>query len=256
MRFDCFLIHNLDHCNFVYICLFFTFTIEVLPANGHVGEPCKIFGICWPPNIHIYCDENNICQCRPETPVKVGDHSCKRNKSFGDKCIKHDECLYSDDKSYCENGSCNCVGNYTYDTIEMKCVHSTEHHASLSSVLYMILSSTALWLILLLITLFVTIPCCLAFIYHCVCYDCTNDPIGTSSSICRDSSTRRRFNETGEESVRESLRQEDLVSRQSSYELGSHDEPPPPYEEAIKNCPAAASIWIPEVPTAVKQEEL
>lgn len=66
---------------------------------------------------------------------------------------------------------------------------------------------------------------------------------------------RRRFNETGEESVRESLRQEDLVSRQSSYELASHDEPPPPYEEAIKNCPAAGSIWIPEVPpTAPKQE--
>ncbi|XP_074599056.1 uncharacterized protein LOC141853569 [Brevipalpus obovatus] len=212
-------------------------------ASGHIGQPCAFFGICWPPNIHIYCDDNNICQCRPETPVPVGPHACKRVKNFGDRCSTNDECLYSDNKSYCDQNApemktCNCIANYTYDHIEMKCVHSTEHQKSFSSMFYMILSSAALWMILLLIALFVSIPCCLAFIYHFFCYD-SSDPVAY-----RESSRHR--GENGEESVRESLRQEDLVSRQSSFEFTAHDEPPPPYEEAIKNCPTSATVWIPE----------
>ncbi|XP_015786546.1 uncharacterized protein LOC107363790 [Tetranychus urticae] len=208
-----------------------------LPASGHIGQPCLPLGICWPLNIHIYCDENRTCRCRPETPVVVGPHACKRNKSHGDKCSSDQECLYSDNNSFCDNSFCNCVSNYTYDPFLIKCVHESVQQRSTFNIFYTMLSSAALWVILILITLVISIPCCLAFMYHCFCSDNTN---GSDTQECRDTNSRLRYAESGgtarpASSIRFSLRQEDLVSRQSSYEIPSHDELPPTYEEAVKN---------------------
>lgn len=110
----------------VHLCFppYFSHVFLDLPAaSGHIGQPCLPLGICWPLNIHIYCDENRTCRCRPETPVVVGPHACKRNKSHGDKCSSDQECLYSDNNSFCDNSHCNCVSNYTYDPFLIKCVH-------------------------------------------------------------------------------------------------------------------------------------
>ncbi|XP_053208547.1 uncharacterized protein LOC128392538 [Panonychus citri] len=226
----------------------FLLTVKVNLTSGHVGQPCNIFGICWPPSIHIYCDDNHVCRCRPETPVIVGPHQCKRNKSHGDKCSTDQECIYSDNYSFCDSNLCNCVTNYTYDPYLMKCLHTSIQQRSSFNAFYTMLSSAALWIILLLIALFISIPCCLAFLYHCVCYEkSTGD-----SNLCRDTSIRLRLAESGvnlNEEAREcngnmrnggdgtriSLRHDELSSRQS-YELSCLDEPPPSYDEACKRC--------------------
>ncbi|XP_053209169.1 uncharacterized protein LOC128393072 [Panonychus citri] len=219
---------------------FFLLTVKVNLTSGHVGQPCNILGICWPLNIHIYCDDNHICRCRPETPVIVGPHQCKRNKSHGDKCLTDQECIYSDNYSFCDSNQCNCVTNYTYDPYMMKCLHISAQQLSSFNAFYTMLSSAALWIIMLLIALFISIPCCLAFLYHCVCNEKPTD----DSNLCQDSSIGLRLAEIGAnlnednmrnggDSTRISLRHDEVSSRQS-YELSCLDEPPPSYDEACK----------------------
>ncbi|XP_025017153.1 uncharacterized protein LOC107364806 isoform X1 [Tetranychus urticae] len=219
---------------------------DVPSSLAHIGQPCNLLGICWPPNLHIYCDDNKICQCRPETPVVVGPHQCKRNKSHGDKCSSDGECIFSDTNSICDSNQCNCKSNFTYDPYIMKCIHASFQQRSSFGAFFTMLSSAALWVVLILIALLISIPCCLAFMYHCVCYDNAN----TESSLYQESSIRLRLSETGfsnsdttntsngaitdgENDARISLRNDDNSTRQS-YELSSFDEPPPSYDEACK----------------------
>lgn len=103
--------------------ILFLVKLDVPSSLAHIGQPCNLLGICWPPNLHIYCDDNKICQCRPETPVVVGPHQCKRNKSHGDKCSSDGECIFSDTNSICDSNQCNCKSNFTYDPYIMKCIH-------------------------------------------------------------------------------------------------------------------------------------
>lgn len=246
------------------LCVLFVILLEKVPSlEAHIGQPCALFDLCWPPNIHIYCDVDKICRCRPETPVIVGPHQCKRNKSHGDKCSSDQECIYSDNYSFCESNLCNCIANYTYDPYLMKCMHFSISQRSSFNVLYTMLSSAALWFILLFIGLLISIPCCLAFLYHCVCYEKSNGEM--DSSICQDTNTQMRLAENGANTLnregRESTRnmrngiegggsgdaarissRHNELSSHKSYEMSCFDEPPPSYDEACKQCRPAPNL--------------
>ncbi|KFM81697.1 hypothetical protein X975_10366, partial [Stegodyphus mimosarum] len=54
---------------FVRLLLLIVLFFNSLPKGlSHVGQPCNaIFRICLAS--HSYCDDDNICRCKPDYPV-------------------------------------------------------------------------------------------------------------------------------------------------------------------------------------------
>lgn len=55
-------------------------------VRGHIGEPCNsLLKMCLPPSPNIYCDQSNICRCKPDYPVEIQPHTCKAAKRIGQR---------------------------------------------------------------------------------------------------------------------------------------------------------------------------
>ncbi|CAL1285192.1 unnamed protein product [Larinioides sclopetarius] len=93
-------------------------------GQNHVGQPCnKIFRICLSSN--SYCDKENICRCKPEYPVNISLHSCKKGKQYSEKCEYSEECYYYDPNSYCSQlpyrSTCECHTGFIFNEVTRIC---------------------------------------------------------------------------------------------------------------------------------------
>lgn len=103
------------------------FSCPSLLAKSHIGQPCNtLLRMCLPWTGHMICDEENICRCRPDYPVQVGDHSCRRARHINEKCASHEECRYYDSNSHCTQNPissiCECSIGFEFDESKRKCV--------------------------------------------------------------------------------------------------------------------------------------
>ncbi|GIX83046.1 uncharacterized protein CEXT_640101 [Caerostris extrusa] len=91
---------------------------------NHVGQPCnKIFRLCLTSN--SYCDKENICRCKPDYPVNVSLHSCRKGKLYSEKCDYTEECSYYDPNSYCSQlpyrSICECHTGFIFNEVTKIC---------------------------------------------------------------------------------------------------------------------------------------
>lgn len=214
--------------SFIVLCwtLFFCLITE---GMTHVGQPCNvIIKICLASN--SYCDERGICRCKPDYPVTVGPHTCKRGARFGEVCGYTEECTYYDNNTYCNQlpyrKTCECYDGYRYNEERKVCKKLTEDYArNTNSIL-----PTAIGLSLA----FASVLCCILVLWH----------------ICRKQSSPSHWNfysnntattptaPNATENVEPFLRgDETLPNYDTALSLkGSEDcEPPPSYEEVIQH---------------------
>ncbi|XP_015912656.1 uncharacterized protein [Parasteatoda tepidariorum] len=106
------------------LLLLLLFLNLISEGRNHVGQPCnKIFRICLASN--SYCDEENICRCKPDFPVNISVHSCKKGKQYSEKCDYSEECSYYDRNSYCSQlpyrSTCECHAGFIYNEGDKAC---------------------------------------------------------------------------------------------------------------------------------------
>jgi len=111
---------------YIYIILIFVAEFSFNFAFGHIGEPCNsLIGVCLPYSDHVYCDNEKKCRCKPEYPVVIMPHTCKKPKSVGQRCSHPNECSFLDPNAYCTqtpySSECRCHEGYKYSSDSKKC---------------------------------------------------------------------------------------------------------------------------------------
>jgi len=216
----------------------------VIPeTDGHVGEKCNVlFRKCLPESPNIYCDQDFICRCDPKYPIVVGPHSCKAPKKIGERCSHTKECNHTDPNSYCAKvpfaPECQCIDGYEFDFADEKCSRSPKTRRAHTPDKVSILTSTVLFLLGCLGVLSVFV-----FLYQLFC----RAPIDNSwhssppfQSPNRRVDVRLRPSEDRLTGSRQSYRYSNASSigvglgHLPTYDSATFNQPPPSYEEAIK----------------------
>ncbi len=231
--------------------------------SAHIGEPCNALKICWPVNTHMYCDSQNICRCKKEYPVVVGLHSCLQSRKVSERCSHPEECHYSDPNSYCTqtpySSQCQCLEGFVYDRYEEKCVKGLYCRSICLDINHIIWylcglesrtkkpSNTALMIPTaagFLMACF-SLLCCCALIWHNIC---RKQDIPNRNALQLSSQTNRRSRNQTETNSRLNNRNISNIESQATTHLPPyesvlilHDEPPPSYDDAIKDSRMASS---------------
>jgi len=213
-------------------------------TDGHVGEKCNVlFRKCLPESPNIYCDQDFICRCDPKYPIVVGPHSCKAPKKIGERCSHTKECNHTDPNSYCAKvpfaPECQCIDGYEFDFTDEKCSRSPKTRKPQASDKVSILTSTVLFLLGCLGVLSVFV-----FLYQLFCrtpIDNTWHSSPNFQSPNRRVDVRLRPSEDRLTGSRQSYRYSNASSigvgglgHLPTYDSATFNQPPPSYEEAIK----------------------
>jgi len=222
------------------------FTFMSIKVDCHIGEPCNsLLKMCFPVSPHIYCDSQNICRCKKEYPVVVGLHSCRQPKKIFERCSHPEECHYSDPNSYCTqtpySSQCECLEGFIYDKYLNKCVDEPKPKKSNPALMI----PTAAGFLMACFSLL----CCCALIWHNICrkHDMPNrNPHQLPSQTNRRTRSQTETNrdlENRRNIPNISLNDSQATTHLPPYEsvLILHDEPPPSYEDAIKDSRMASS---------------
>ncbi|KAG8188976.1 hypothetical protein JTE90_010065 [Oedothorax gibbosus] len=90
--------------------------------ESHQRHLYKIFNFL---SSHSYCDKENICRCKPDYPVNISLHSCKKGKYYSEKCEYSEECLHFDPNSYCTQlpyrSTCECHNGFVFNEVSKLC---------------------------------------------------------------------------------------------------------------------------------------
>jgi len=200
---------------------------------GHIGEPCNsLLKMCLPLSTHMYCDANNICQCKSEFPVQVGAHSCRSARKVHERCSHPEECVYNDRNSYCTqtpySSQCECHEGFVFDKTVNLCV---EQKGGKPSSTVLIIPTAAGFLMACF-----SLLCCCVLIWHNVCRNTDTRPTTQShvSERARRNRTNDGFNRNMNNNNNDGI--DSHLSPLPPYEsvLILHSEPPPSYEDAIK----------------------
>ena len=198
----------------------------------------------------MYCDENRICRCRPEYPVQVGIHSCAKSKKHDEYCSYNEQCNYHDNNSFCTQNTyssyCECLDGFAYDKMIELCIPGQYNLIDKSCIyafflLYIctgkgekhnhlpIIPTAAGFLVASF-----SLLCCCVLVWHNFCR--VDDPPQRN----HQRSHRSHHHHYGDNLNRVN-RINNQISENSfialpSYEFASniHDEPPPKYEDVIK----------------------
>lgn len=115
----------------VYIlgtCLVFLCFMQDI-AEAHLDEPCNL-GICvntfFVPIKNAYCDmSDNICKCNKGF-VQVGRHKCAEFQQYGGQCEHENMCKATDENLVCDRTRykplCECRKGFYYEVLEKKCI--------------------------------------------------------------------------------------------------------------------------------------
>ncbi len=209
----------------------------------------------------MYCDSQNICRCKKEYPVVVGIHSCRQPKKIFERCSHPEECHYSDPNAYCTqtpySSQCECLEGFVYDKFLDKCVDGLYYRSICSHINHIIWylyplepkpkksSNSALMIPAaagFLMACF-SLLCCCALIWHNICrkHDISDR---NAHQMCLQTNRSRNQTERNRNSSLNSRNIANISSNESQatthlppYEsvLILHDEPPPSYEDAIKD---------------------
>lgn len=235
-----------------------------LLAEGHIGQPCNaLLRMCLPWSGHMYCDDKNICRCRPDYPVQIGDHSCRKGRRVGERCTTLEECQHTDSNSYCTqtpfSSQCDCLTGFLHDKIKQKCVPEgkfSRKPGSGSTAATSLLIPSAAGFIMACISLL----CCCILVWHNLCRAAQLTPeetwreihghhaaVGSAGSRSSHSHRHRGSSSTHSRNQTHSSLARDRSVPLPSYEsafydsrhaphpfVGMADEPPPSYDEAIK----------------------
>lgn len=144
--------------------MFFVFLIIAslfIGGLNHVGQPCnRLIRLCLA--LNSYCDENNICRCKPDYPVNISLHSCRQGRSYSEKCDYTEECFYYDPNSYCSQlpyrSTCECHSGFLYNDLKKICVKIGGDNPKPANLVF----PTAIGLSLA----FASIICCCLVLWH------------------------------------------------------------------------------------------
>lgn len=234
----------------------------LISVSGHIGQPCNPFlratGRCYPWSGHIVCAEDNICRCDPNYPVQIGDHLCKQGRRVGDRCSYLEECIHHDPNSYCTqepfSSQCECLTGFEWSELKGKCVPETSGTRKRAPTMSLLIPSAAG----LMMACFSLLCCCL-LLWHNLCRnaraegrDALREFHVISGGPLQQGGGRSGRN--GGRCARLSLHGDRILSGHNGnmtlppqYEavvgltegLSSGNEPPPSYEDAVKQPPTS-----------------
>lgn len=114
----------------IVFVIYFLQVASFSDVSAHIGEPCRllVLGFCFSSN--SYCDQAGICRCKPEFPVNVSPHNCRKARQYGEKCSYSEECTYYDPNSYCTQlpyrSTCECHDEFRYDRAQKMCARISD----------------------------------------------------------------------------------------------------------------------------------
>ncbi|KAI1280680.1 hypothetical protein HDE_13675 [Halotydeus destructor] len=197
----------------------------ILAVYGHIGEPChSVLNTCFAGFQvlnRMYCDKDHICRCPSNYPVVIMPHTCKRAKKVGEGCSSPAECTTTDPNSFCSQSplqsECQCHSGFSYNYVTEKCEKGAKAGSSRKTSVVSLIPSAVAFLFACF-----GLFCCFVFVWHSFC----------RKSPLTEWSARMEPRATSDVTSRLNG-QNSTVS--PSYEITMYDDqPPPPYEEAIK----------------------
>lgn len=216
---------------------------------AHLDEPCNLGGICLNsflvPIKNAFCD-NNICRCN-DGFIQVARHKCSEPQEYGDTCEHDKVCTFSDENLICDRTrfkpACECRKGYYYEIQHKKCIPQIKKP-----------KSTPLFPITAVILI-----ACIGIFCGCgiICHNFRRQPELSLSvdqlrraprnSVANNNAATVR-NTTGASNNSNALESHNhppllrSESRSSKYDSLLYDDPPPKYEDAVKDFPSEIVI--------------